>query len=304
MAEEAASGLRKAMKGLGTDEKRIIKILGPTSSDERQEIKQQYMTMYGHTLLEDLESEVSGDFLKTLEALLKPTVEYEAELVKKAMKGVGTDEKLLIELLLTKNGTEVKNLSETFSNMFGKNLDEKVASEQGGDFGRVLRSVASGNRDDSDEVDQELAEKEAQELYDAGEGTFGTDEVEFVRIICSRNFSQLNATFDAYEGIADNSIEKAIKKEMGGDLKKAFKAIVKSVRNRPKYFAELLHDAMDGMGTKEDDLTRIIVTRSDIDLGQIEEEYQSMYGKSLSDVVKSETRGDYEKLLLKLIERN
>ena len=50
--------------------------------------------------------------------------------------------------------------------MFGKNLDEKVASEQGGDFGRVLRSVASGNRDDSDDVDQELAEKEAQELYD------------------------------------------------------------------------------------------------------------------------------------------
>lgn len=33
---------------------------------------------------------------------------------------------------------------------------------------------------------------------------------------------------------------------------------------------------------------------SKIDLGQIEEEYQSMYGKSLSDVVKSETRGDYE----------
>lgn len=37
-------------------------------------------------MLEDLESEVSGDFLKTLEALLKPTIEYEAEWLKKAMK--------------------------------------------------------------------------------------------------------------------------------------------------------------------------------------------------------------------------
>lgn len=50
--------------------------------------------------------------------------------------------------------------------MYGKSLDEAIAGEQDGDFGRVLRSVASGNRDDSDDVDQELAEKEAQELYD------------------------------------------------------------------------------------------------------------------------------------------
>ena len=64
MAEEAASGLRKAMKGLGTDEKRIIKILGPTSSDERQEIKQQYMTMYGHVILNFLILYVSTMNLK------------------------------------------------------------------------------------------------------------------------------------------------------------------------------------------------------------------------------------------------
>lgn len=48
MAEEAANGLRKAMKGMGTDEKRIIKILGTSSNLERQEIKEQYMTMFGH----------------------------------------------------------------------------------------------------------------------------------------------------------------------------------------------------------------------------------------------------------------
>ncbi len=53
--------------------------------------------------------------------------------------------------------------------MFGKDLEEEVAGEQGGDLGRVLRSIASGNRDDSFDTDLNLAKKEAQELYDVSE---------------------------------------------------------------------------------------------------------------------------------------
>ena len=38
------------------------------------------------SLEEDLESEVDGDFLKGLKALLKPTSVYEAECLQKSMK--------------------------------------------------------------------------------------------------------------------------------------------------------------------------------------------------------------------------
>ena len=54
----------------------------------------------------------------------------------------------------------------------------------------------------------------------AGEGKFGTDDSEFVRILCSRSFSHLNAIFSAYSRISNKDIEKAIKKEMSGDLEK------------------------------------------------------------------------------------
>ena len=42
------------------------------------------------------------------------------------------------------------------------------------------------------------AQREAQELYQAGEKKWGTDESKFNQIIAVRSFPQLRATFDAY----------------------------------------------------------------------------------------------------------
>lgn len=289
------------MKGIGTDESRIIKEICAHTKAERQEIQRAYLAMYGKSLEEDLESEVDGDFLKGLKALLKPTSVYEAECLEKSMKGLGTNEEIMIELLCTKNGQEIRDLAEAYHKRFGKNLHEEVSEEENGDLGRIFKSISSGNRDDSTYSDQHLANKEAQELYDAGQGTTGTDEIEFIRIFCSRSFAQLRETFIAYRGIADNDIEKAIKKEFGGHMELALLTIAKSVKNRAAYFAERLHESMEGVGTKESDLIRILACRSEVDLAQIKNEYQNLYGKSLYDRVKSELGGDFEKLLITLI---
>jgi len=67
------------------------------------------------------------------------------------------------------------------------------------------------------------------------------------------------------------------------------------------YYAACLYEAMKGLGTDDDDLIRLLVSRSESDLQNIKAIYAKMYGKSLYDAVKSELSGDYEKLFLTLI---
>lgn len=80
-------GLRKAMKGLGTDEAALIAILGKRSPRQMEQIRQAFKASYGHDLAHQLISETSGNFGKLCFGLSMSLAEFSAESVKAAIKG-------------------------------------------------------------------------------------------------------------------------------------------------------------------------------------------------------------------------
>ncbi|NXC50753.1 ANX11 protein, partial [Penelope pileata] len=295
-----AEVLRKAMKGFGTDEQAIIDCLGSRSNKQRQQIILSFKTAYGKDLIKDLKSELSGNFEKTILAMMKTPIMFDAYEIKEAIKGIGTDENCLIEILASRSNEHIQELNRVYKSEFKKTLEEAIKSDTSGHFQRLLISLSQGNRDESTNVDMSLVQKDVQELYAAGENRLGTDESKFNAILCARSRAHLRAVFSEYQRMCNRDIEKSICREMSGDLEKGMLAVVKCLKNTPAFFAERLHNAMKGAGTKDRTLIRIMVSRSEVDLLDIRTEYKRMYGKSLYTDITGDTSGDYRKILLKL----
>lgn len=292
------------MKGFGTDEDAIIEVLCRRTNAQRMEIVRSFKTAYGKDLLDDIRSECRHNFLSLLIALLTPTTEYYARELYEAMYGEGTDEDVLIEVMCGLSNYEIRSINVMYGHMFGKTLEDALREDTSGCFKRIMVSLSTGNRDESMVVDPNAARIDAQSLKDAGVGRVGTDESEFNRVLCMRNYEQIKLIAQEYEKLTGHTLEKDIKKEFSGDIEDALVAVLRVALNRSEFFARRLHNSMAGMGTNDKDLIRLVVTRSEIDLMDIKDEFQKKYGKTLKSFIKGDTSGDYKHGLYALLAEN
>jgi len=299
-AETDAKVLYSAMKGFGTDEKKIIGVVAHRSSKQLMAVEKKFRTMYGDELMKWLEKELSGKLEKVVLGRFYGPRGYQAYVLRKAMKGMGTDERALIDVICTKNKVEMAYLKRAYQALFSRDLVKDLQSETSGDFRRILVSLASAGREEKP-VDEDLAKQEAKDLYNAGEGKWGTDEGTFNRIFANRSFPQLRATFLAYKKQSGQDMATVIEKEMSGNLKMAFLTLVRFIMDPITYYSEVLYRSMKGMGTDDETLIRTILARCEIDLGLIKKRYEKLHQKTLDKAVKSETSGDYRKIMLQLI---
>ncbi|XP_014883283.1 annexin A11a isoform X3 [Poecilia latipinna] len=217
--------LRKAMKGFGTDEQAIIDLLGSRSNKQRVPLLKAYKTSYGKDLIKDLHSELSGDFRNLVMAMLKSPAEFDASELHSAMKGAGTDEACMIEILSSRSNAEIKEINRIYKENNKKSLEDAIKSDTSGHFCRLLISLAQGNRDERENIDVNLAKQDAQALYAAGENKLGTDESKFNAILCARSKPHLRTVFYEYQKMCGRDIEKSISREMSGDLESGMLAV-------------------------------------------------------------------------------
>nr|CDS27550.1 annexin [Hymenolepis microstoma] len=302
---EDSKALEKAMKGIGTDEKAIIDILAHRSAAQRLEIMSTYKAQFGKDLLKELKSELSGRFEQAVLWSFNDRAHVNATALFKAIDRAGTDELMLIDVLCTATPAEIEEIKAAYLDVLelkkkkNRDLEKDIKGDTSGHFEKLLVVLLQACREDS--CDEAQAKVDSFDLYQAGEARSGTDESAFTRILGNRSWEHLRKVDDFYVDHYGHNLIKAITKETSGDYRTALVRIMQTAANRDETVAEMFYNSMKGMGTNDDNLIRLILVHSETDLARIKDVFYTKYGKSLEDMVKGDTSGDYRKFLLAIV---
>ena len=299
--QQDADALRKAMKGIGCDKKPITEICTHRTNAQRLEIVKAYKAAYGRDLIADLKSELHGKYEDAIIALFTDPIEYDADELRKAMKGMGTNEDTLIEIISSRPAPILAQVKAKFNEKYKRDLEEDVKSETSGTLRKLLIALLQCSRSTNTMPNPAQSAAIAAEIHKAGEAKLGTDESVFNKYFCTLSPHELAAVSREYHKLTGHTILQAIDKEFSGDSKKTLRTIVYATLSPSEYFATRVHDAVKGLGTKDHLLIRAIVTRSEIDMPQIKQYYKQLFGKDMYDDVKNDISGEYRELLLGII---
>ncbi|KAJ8648775.1 hypothetical protein MRB53_001798 [Persea americana] len=298
--------LIRAFSGFGVDEQSMISLLTKLHPDQRQSFRKSSPRFFSHDdrLFEKWEhdhiKQLEIEFSRFKKAVVLWTMHpwerdarFAYEIIHK-----GYPLSILIEIACTRSSEELLGARKAYHSLFNHSIEEDVAYYVKEDSRSLLVALVSSFRYEGPVVNAEIAKSEAKTLGKAIKEADGKllENEDVIRILSTRSKLQLIATFSHYKEIRGKNIDE--------DLEDYFilQATVQCIYSPPTYFSQVLDVALNievDEITKEA-LTRVIVTRADVDMKEIKEAYQKIYGVPLTEKIKLETHGNFKDFLLAL----
>lgn len=297
--ESDCHDLNEAIKS-SKGQNEIIKIICNRTNEERQKIKQLYITSYGEDLEKALRSKLSGNFEDCIVALLNTPSEYDAKQLHKAIAGLGTDEDTLTEIIATRPKWKIEEIKAEYEKLYNVTLEKDIQGDTSGTYRQLLVALLQGGRSENPYPNEKECKKICEELYNGGEAIKGTDNDLFIKYFANKSPAELAMVSQLYHKKYNKSLLDVIEKEFSGDVKVLFSTLLKALVKPAEYFATRVNKAVKGWGTNNNLLIRILVTRDEIDMPQIKKCYKELYKKDMLEDIKDDTSGDYRELLIEL----
>jgi len=295
--------IKGATKGFGADADTCIACIGAKDATDRWKLARRYNELYDKPLTQLMKDEFSGDFGRAMKMLAMPIDESEAYMLKKGMDGLGCNVKVVYSILLGRSNDEINRIKVNYYKLYTKDLGKRLASELHGDMERLVFNCLQGGEEayDPQYHTEEKAKKDADEIYDKGQGKFfGTDEKAIFKILCASPPEHILNIDKAYAEKRGYTLTKAMEKEMSGNVSAATIHLI-GMKTKPyATAAAMIKEACRGIGTDELLLTTCIVRYQHI-LKDVMAAHIELYGKTIHDRVRSETSGNYKELLLTVL---
>ncbi|XP_047046101.1 annexin D4-like [Lolium rigidum] len=210
---------------------------------------------------------------------------------------------IVVEIACTRSAEELLGARKAYMALFHHSLEEDVAySAKDKPYCSLLVGLVSAYRYEGPKVSSDTAKAEAKALGAAvkSAGAAGTKLVEndeVVRILSTRSKPHLVETFKHYKELHGKHIlEDLASEETLGET-------VQCLATPEVYFSQVMEAALrDGADSHgKEALSRVAVTRSDVDMDGIRAAYQEQFGTKLEDAVAGKAHGQFKDALISLI---
>ncbi|OWM78439.1 annexin D4 [Punica granatum] len=304
--------LTKAFSGHGVDEKSLITILGNSHLEKRQAFRKSTPHFFkeDERLFERWDDHrvklLKHEFMRFKNAIVLWAMhpwERDARLIKEALKKGSHTYNVIIEVACTRSSEELLGARRAYHSLFDHSIEEDVASHVHGPERKLLVALVSAYRYEGSKLKEDTAKSEAKALFNAvknADHRKPVEDEEVIRILTTRSKPHLRAVYKHYNEISGNNFDEDVQI----DLK--MQETVQCLCTPERYFSQVLDSALkiDAHKSTKKALTRVVVTRADVDIKEIREEFNRIYGVSLTEKIEQAANGNYRDLLLTLISKD
>jgi hypothetical protein len=281
-------------------EEEILEVILETNIDQRLEICNSYLTKYNRDLYSDIKSKLSGQFKEAAIHLFLPPSEFMAKMLKKSLKGFSIDESLIYEIFTACTQDELKLIELAFKKETTRDLTRDIEKNFPMAIRKNLLNLLNIPRGTNDSPNRAECEKWAQNLIDAGENNWVSNEEIFREIFILRSPQELVMIGRFYNQLKGEQLLDVVEKKLTNKVRNLLRELLYNVIIPEEMFADKLNTALRSNNISL--LNRVLVARCEVDMNLIRDIYKTKYNSELRDDIMARTNGLYQRLCLYLVD--
>ena len=282
------------------DEEAIYDLITKTSLSDRISISRYYKGAFNSSLFSDIQSKIGGDFGYCAGQMFLSPIEFCLHHLKLGLKN---DYETVLEILTSKTNEELKVIEKVYKLDTGNELRNDIMKEYKGIIGKNLILMFDTARSNNSKLRKNECERLAKLLIEKEPKLWVEHEKIFKDIFLMKSPEELVLIARYYFNITKNNLIETINDKLKDKNQLLLKEILFNNIMPHELFAEKLNLAIKGIGTNEEILSRVLVSRYEIDMPLIKEMYEYKYNISLKDHIIDDTSGMYQKLCLFLVSK-
>ena len=234
--------------------------------------------------------------IEALAGLKEFIASMDADLLHKAAKGIGTDERMVVDCLCPRTKAQLRRIDMIYRERYHKSLADYIKSEMGGNLKKFLTYCQ-----------MEGSEFDVVVLKKAFDG-LGCDKKVIVEVICTRPAARLKETRALYEARHDSGFMDRLRSELGGSLEHLCLALIGGARGlaeegnnmteSPEQYADTLHA---NWSANPNLCIDILVSHNLREVKQIADAYERRHNKSMEKAITEKFSGELERAMIALI---